>query len=205
MNLPLIAFYLFGAIAVASSLMVVTAQNAVRAVLALVLTFFAMSGTWMLVHAEFLALVLILVYVGAVMTLFLFVVMMLNLRGDTIKYYAVKQAPLLFLTLLTFLGLLYLAASHNILQDGLMLQPLEKAVGYSNTQALGTVLYTDYILAFELAGVLLMLAIIAAITLTHRPPRFGKRQDVPTQIAVNRDDRVRLVKMAPEKQEEFHS
>ena len=197
-NFPLMTFEIFAVIAIASAFAAVMAQNAVRAVLALVVTFFAMSVIWLLAHAEFLALVLVLVYVGAVMTLFLFVLMMLNLKLPSMKGALVRQLPMLVLMLVAFIGLLYVAANHNTIGTDLIVKSAEKAGEYSNTKALGTILYIDYVLAFEVAGALLLLAIIAAITLTHQPTRMAKRQEVRDQISVRREDRVRLVSMPSE-------
>lgn len=199
LNFPLIVFEIFAVITIASATMVVLAQNPVRAVLSLVLCFFSSSVLWLLAHAEFLALILVLVYVGAVMTLFLFVVMMMNLQKETIKLYLVRQVPILILTLFTFLGLLLIATNYNELGVQLQINAMSKADAYSNTKVLGTVLYVDYILAFEVAGALLLLSIIAAITLAHQPTRAPKTQNVREQISVRREDRVKLVSMPVEK------
>jgi NADH-quinone oxidoreductase subunit J len=211
--LPQIIFYVFSAIAVFSALMVVTQNNPVRCVLFLVLTFFACSVLWILVHAEFLALILVLVYVGAVMTLFLFVIMMLNIDIESMRSHYLRYLPfgLIIVALLT--GLLLVAVpndafnsavqlSNNVVQqveDSMVLIGVDTTKPLSNTESLGLVLYTNYVLAFELAAVILLVSIVAAITLVHRKPHRSKQQDIVRQIMTRREDRVRLVKMKSEK------
>lgn len=190
--LPQVIFYVFAGLAVFSALMVVTQNNPVRCVLFLVLTFFASSILWMLAHAEFLALILVLVYVGAVMTLFLFVVMMLNIDVESMRSHFMRYLPfgLIIVALLT--GLLLVAVPTGSFEN-----QVERSLGAVNTlpdtQALGLVLYTDYVLAFELAAVILLVAIIAAITLAHRAPKHSKQQDVVGQIMTRSKDRIKLV------------
>jgi NADH-quinone oxidoreductase subunit J len=209
-------FYVFAAITVGSALMVITQNNPVRCVLFLVLTFITSAGLWILAEAEFLALILILVYVGAVMTLFLFVVMMLNIDVESMKSHFRRYLPfgLILVALLT--GLLMVAippgtfksnletqqnattlASQQGTTSELKSEPL--LVDASNTEALGLVLYTDYFLAFELAAVLLLVAIVSAITLVHRGARRSKRQDIKQQIMTRSIDRVEIVSMKAEK------
>lgn len=204
-------FYVAAGLAIGSALMVITQNNPVRCVLFLVLTFFASAILWILVQAEFLALILILVYVGAVMTLFLFVVMMLNIDVESMKSHFVRYLPfgLLFVALLT--GLLMMSipmtsfkspieVKSTVLATNSQLQ-IEGNVSQatiSNTEALGLVLYTDYFLAFELAAVLLLVAIISAVTLVHRNLIRSKRQDIRQQIMTSRDDRVTLINMKSE-------
>jgi len=189
-------FTIFATVAIGSGLMVVTQRNPVRSALFLVLTFFACSGIWILAHAEFLALVLILVYVGAVMTLFLFVVMMLNIDVATVKGGLLRHLPMGIFIVALLVGLMFMALrpeyfSHIKASPGLV-------NGLTNTQALGMLLYTHYVYPFILAGVLLLVAIIAAISLSHRPPRNCKTQQTVAQIRVRREDCVRLVKMKAE-------
>ena len=187
-------FYLFAAIAVGSGISVITARNPVRSVLSLVVTFFAMSGVWMILHAEFLSLILLLVYVGAVMTLFLFVVMMLNIDREQQRGGFVKYLPfgLLLMVLLVAVMLTAIGPSNF---SALQMPPLADA-DFSNLTALGDVLYTEYAYPFEIAGVILLAAIIASITLTHRGPVRRKVQSVEEQVAVRREDAFRIVKMA---------
>jgi NADH-quinone oxidoreductase subunit J len=204
-------FYVFAAIAILAALMVITQNNPVRCVLFLVLTFFASSVLWMLASAEFLALILVLVYVGAVMTLFLFVVMMLNIDTESIKAHMTKYLPfgLILVALLT--GLLLVAVPEGSFKNGVenaavaqMEQStsenkFEPKVQLSNTEQIGIALYTDYVFAFEIAAVLLLVAIISAITLAHRKTIRSKRQSIIKQIMTRREDRVELIKMKSEK------
>ncbi|MCC5014661.1 MULTISPECIES: NADH-quinone oxidoreductase subunit J [Legionella] len=211
-----IVFYVFAGLSILSALMVITQNNPVRCVLFLVLTFFASSVLWILVEAEFLALILVLVYVGAVMTLFLFVVMMLNIDTESMKAHFVRYLPfgLILVALLT--GLLLVAVPEDtfktdVEQPALMSAQtgssttidesngVEPAKALSNTEKIGMVLYTDYVFAFEIAAVLLLVAIISAITLAHRGAIRSKRQNIVGQIMTRREDRVKLVKMKPEK------
>jgi NADH-quinone oxidoreductase subunit J len=206
-----VIFYIFAAIAVGSALMVITQNNPVRCVLFLVLTFFASAALWILAQAEFLALILVLVYVGAVMTLFLFVVMMLNIDVESMKTHFKRYLPfgLILVALLT--GLLMVATPEGSFKPRVEVQQNtfasstpgfgsnSQAAASSNTEALGMVLYTDYFLAFELAAVLLLVAIVSAITLVHRGPRHSKTQDIKKQIMTQSSDRVKLVSMKAEK------
>lgn len=213
-----VIFYIFAAIAVGSALMVISQNNPVRCVLFLVLTFFASSILWILMEAEFLALILVLVYVGAVMTLFLFVVMMLNIDLESMKSHFIRYLPfgLILVALLT--GLLMVAipadsfkpamatgTNTNIPGSLLLDAPVQNTVmdpqpeQLSNTEALGMVLYTDYFLAFELAAVILLVAIVSAITLVHRGAVRSRRQDITQQIMTRSEDRVTLISMKSEK------
>jgi NADH-quinone oxidoreductase subunit J len=209
-------FYVFAALTVGSALLAVTQSNPVRCVLFLVFTFFTSSVLWILAEAEFLALILVLVYVGAVMTLFLFVVMMLNIDVESVKGQLKRYLPLGLIIVALFIALLMKAIPEGSLKSNVetkpvvasaTLQPAEESqqkpepilVEASNTEALGMVLYTDYFLAFELAAVLLLVAIVSAITLVHRGARYSKRQDVKQQIMTRRSDRVELVTMKAEK------
>lgn len=193
-----VVFYVFAGLTVLSAIMVVTQANPVRCVLFLVFCFFTSSVLWMMVQAEFLALVLVLVYVGAVMTLFLFVVMMLNIEVEVLKTHLLRWLPVGLLMTAALVGLLYVS-----LPDGLFntdaLRATQQAITQSDTQAIGMVLYTRYLLAFELAAVLLLVAIIAAITLVHRPAIGTKRQSIRDQIMVDPKDRLTLVSMSVER------
>ena len=189
-----IVFYLFAGLTILAAIMVVTQSNPVRCVLALVLCFFTSSVLWLMVHAEFLALVLVLVYVGAVMTLFLFMVMMLNIDVEISKTHLLRWLPLGLAIVALLVGLLYIALPHQFLQMDAFANGL-KPSALSDTQAIGMVLYTHYTLAFELAAVLLLVAIVASITLVHAPGQGSKRQSIRNQIMVDPKDRLTLVSM----------
>lgn len=200
MTVQLLTFYLFASIAIASAAMVVVGRNPVHSALSLVLCFFCCSGLWILAHAEFLALILILVYVGAVMTLFLFVIMMLNIDLETIRSKLVSYVVVGGFTITLLLVLMFAALRPENFSFGLLENAQMHTKDYSNIRDLGLVLYTQYAYAFEIAGELLLVAIISAICLSHRGPRNCKSQRPQDQINVRRDDRVRLVKMTAEKQ-----
>lgn len=194
-----IIFYAFAGLTVLAAFSAVIQRNPVHCVLFLVLTFFGSAGVWLLAHAEFLALILVLVYVGAVMTLFLFVVMMLNIDTELMKTTFRRYLPWAMLGTALFVGLLIQAIPTN---SQLLGSVGVHAPAASNTEALGMVIYTHDILAFEMAAMILLVAIVAAITLTHRVPRPGKRQHVVSQIMTRREDRVSLIRMKSEKSEE---
>lgn len=190
-----IVFYIFASIAVCSAIAVITARNPVRSVLSLVVTFVAMSVVWMMLRAEFLSLILVLVYVGAVMTLFLFVVMMLNIDKESHAGGFVRYAYVGLIILLLVTGLIIAAlGAPDVGMISMPLPPAE-AADYSDTKTLGMLLFTEYVYPFEVAGVLLLAAIVAAITLAHRRPKGRKIQMPSEQIAVRPEDRVRLIKM----------
>ena len=192
-------FYFFATVLIAAALGVIFSRNPVHAVMLLVLAFFQSAVLWLLIEVEFLALVLVLVYVGAVMVLFLFVVMMLDINVEKEEGGYARYLPL------------------GLLVAGLMVTELIQVIwvrgntdttvgtfaatpeGYSNTKALGSVLYTEHVYAFEIAAVILLLAIIAAITLTMRKRPGLKLQNISAQVAVKAKDRVRIVKMESEK------
>jgi NADH-quinone oxidoreductase subunit J len=191
-------FFLFAFIAIGSALAVITVRNPVHSVLSLVITFFAMAGIWMMLRAEFLSLILLLVYVGAVMTLFLFVVMMLNIDTEGKHTGFVKYLPAGIIIILLLMGFTIAAVGPHYFGLAQMPVPEAFAADYSNTHQLASFLYTDYAYPFEIAGVLLLAAMIAAITLAHRGPVRRKVQKVSAQIAVRPEDRVRLIKMPSE-------
>jgi NADH-quinone oxidoreductase subunit J len=196
-----ITFYIFGAILLFAAARVITVRNPVHAALFLVLAFFTAAEIWLLLRAEFLAIALVLVYVGAVMVLFLFVVMMLDINLDRLREGFWHHLP-------TALGVAFLLLVEAVIVlggrfFGLAALPVPGAPGpgYSNTKEIGRVVYTDYIYPFELSAVLLLVAIIAAIALTLRRRTDTKAQDPAQQVLVRREDRVRLVSMPAEKEE----
>jgi NADH-quinone oxidoreductase subunit J len=190
-----ILFYAFSAVLVAAALGVVVTRNPVHSALCLVLAFFSSAAIWLLIEAEFLAIVLVLVYVGAVMVLFLFVVMMLDVNVEEMRRGFTRYAWLgwlvAFLVIAQIVGVVWFRGLGVDATVGAAPLPAD----YSNTRALGEVLYTQYVYPFELAAVLLLVAIVAAIALTLRRRVGLKPQDVAKQVAVRREDRVRLVKM----------
>jgi NADH-quinone oxidoreductase subunit J len=193
-------FYVFGAILVAASLAVITARNPVYSALALVMCFVTSAAIWLLLEAEFLAVVLVLVYVGAVMVLFLFVVMMLDINLAELRQGFTRFAWLGWLTALAVIveivGVVWARGGLGIdASRGALPAP----AGYSNTLELGRVLYTRYAYPLELAAMLLLVAIVAAIALTMRHRPGLKYQDVSRQVAVRREQRLRIVKMDAEK------
>jgi NADH-quinone oxidoreductase subunit J len=196
-----ISFYIFGAILLFAAARVVTVRNPVHAALFLVLAFFTAAEIWLLLRAEFLAIALVLVYVGAVMVLFLFVVMMLDINLDRLREGFWHHLPLgLAVAFVMFVETVIVLGGRFF---GLASLPVPGAAGpgYSNTKEIGRVVYTDYIYPFELSAVLLLVAIIAAIALTLRRRIDTKAQDPAQQVLVKRKDRVRLVSMPAEKEE----
>ncbi len=190
-----ILFYFFSAVLMGAALGVIFSRNPVHAVMFLVLAFFQSAVLWLLAEAEFLAIVLVLVYVGAVMVLFLFVVMMLDINVERVTGGFAKYLPLGILVaglMVTELALIIWGQGSGAdLSGGFVAMP----EGYSNTEALGAVLYTEHVYAFEIAAVILLLAIVAAITLTMRKRPGLKQQNIANQVAVRAEDRVRIVKM----------
>ena len=201
MSFQTVVFYGFAAILVLAALRVVTSRNPVHAALWLVLSFFSAAGVWMLLQAEFLAIALVLVYVGAVMVLFLFVVMMLDVNFDKMREgfrgYIPVGATVGFLIFVEMV----LALIGGYLPAGATPSPGQTGTGYSNTSALGRQIYTDYAFPFEIAAVILLVAIIAAIALTHRTRRETKYQNPNEQVKVRRADRLRMIDMPVEKRE----
>ena len=191
-------FYLFSAVMLFAALRVITARNPVHAALYLVLAFFQASGIWMLLKAEFLSITLVLVYVGAVMVLFLFVVMMIDINLDALKQGFWNHFPLA-----ASIGAVLALELASVLMGGFRsVQVVAETVApagtqYSNTKELGLVLYTDYLYALEIAAVILLVAIVAAIALTMRERKDTKAQNPGEQVKVKAKDRLRLVKMDP--------
>jgi NADH-quinone oxidoreductase subunit J len=194
-----LVFYAFAGILLFAALRVITARNPVHSVLFLVLAFSSGAALWLLLEAEFLAIALILVYVGAVMVLFLFVVMMLDINLDRLREgYWDYLVPGLAVAgvMVVEMGLVLLGRNLGLLR---IQAPVPKPAGYSNTKALGQVLYTDYVYPFEIAAVILLVAIVAAIALTLRRRKDSKYQDPARQVAVRKQDRIRIVTMPAEK------
>jgi len=188
-------FYAFAGLLVISALRVVTARNPVHAALFLVLAFFCASGLWMLLKAEFLSLALILVYVGAVMVLFLFVVMMLDLDLEHLRRDYKKFLPVAFLMGAVIVLELSIVLIRSFVGTNAPVQPMLEEMSSNNTHALGMLIFVDYVYAFEVAGVILLVAIIAAVALTLRNRKDTKTQNISQQVNVNSADRMRIVKM----------
>ena len=194
-------FYFFAAVLFGAALGVIFSRNPVHAIMFLVLAFFQSAVLWLLAEAEFLALVLVLVYVGAVMVLFLFVVMMLDINVERVRGGLTRYAPfgLLIAALMVFelVQIIWVRSSGGSSLGGFQPTP----DGYSNTEALGAILYTEHVYAFEIAAVILLLAIVAAITLTMRKRPGLKVQNISEQVSVKAADRIRIVKMKSEKRQ----
>jgi NADH-quinone oxidoreductase subunit J len=193
-----VVFYTLAAILLFAGLRVITTRNPVYAALHLVLAFFTAAGIWLLLEAEFLAIVLVLVYVGAVMVLFLFVVMMLDINLDRLREGFWSALPVaLPVGGLMAVEMVMIVGVRNFGVDKVA-APTPHPAGYSNTAELGRVLYTDYLLPFELASVVLLVAIVAAIALTLRDRKDSKSMDPAKQVLVKKADRIRIVKMQAE-------
>jgi NADH-quinone oxidoreductase subunit J len=197
----IILFYVFAAVLLAAALGVVFSKNPVHSVMLLVLTFFNSAVLWLMAEAEFLAIVLVLVYVGAVMVLFLFVVMMLEVNVEAVKRGMTRYAwPAVAIALIMAIELIQLIWLRSGIGEGPGIFQTHPQ-GYSNTKELGAVLYTEHVYAFEIAAVILLLAIVAAITLTMRKRPGLKQQNISQQVAVRAKDRVRVVKMDSEERQ----
>ncbi len=200
MDFQTLIFYFLSTVLVLASLRVITAKNPVHAALFLVLAFFTAGGIWMLLHAEFLAIALVLVYVGAVMVLFLFVVMMLDINLERIRQGFWSYLPVGALIGILMLVEMVVVLGGRYFSTESMPPPSGFENGYSNTKELGRLIYTDYVYPSELASIVLLLAMIAAVALTLRKRKDVKKVDPAVQIAVRRDDRVRIVSMNAEKE-----
>jgi NADH-quinone oxidoreductase subunit J len=202
MNYTSVLFYVFSAVLLFAAFRVITARNAVHAALYLVLAFFQSSGIWMLLKAEFLSITLVLVYVGAVMVLFLFVVMMLDIDIDAMRKGFWNHFPLaatLGAVIALELAAVLLGTFRSTSAPSTPNPVAMVAAGDSNTQSLGIALYTHYIYPVEIAAVLLLVAIVAAIALTLRARKDVKGQNVADQVRVRAKDRLQIVKVAPVK------
>jgi len=197
MNFETVVFYVFAALTVFAALRVITARNPVHAALFLVLAFFSMAGIWILLEAEFLAITLVLVYVGAVMVLFLFVVMMLDINLVRMREGLWRWVPFgaVLAGLLVF-EMVWVLGSSDVSGGK---ATVKHAADYSNTKELGRLIYTEYVYPFEIAAAILLVAMVAAIALTSRRRKDAKSQVIPDQIAVSKADRLRLIKMPAEK------
>ena len=198
MNIETLVFYLFAALSVFAAVRVITARNPVHAALFLVLAFFSMAGIWLLLEAEFLAITLVLVYVGAVMVLFLFVVMMLDVDLVKLREGFWRWFPFGVVLAAAMVGeMVWVLGGRQTAETGANI--VKHAADYSNTKELGRLIYTDYVYPFELAAVLLLVAIVAAIALTLRHRRTAKKQDPSKQVMVKSKDRLRIISMPSSK------
>ncbi len=193
-----IVFYGFAGFLIFSASMVITIRNPVLAALFLVLAFFSSAAIWLILEAEFLAIALVLIYVGAVMILFLFVVMMLDVNLAPLREGFIKYLPVGVSFALMMMITMGLAVGSGYFDTEQFTPLVKHGPGYSNTAELGLALYTNYLYPFEIAGAILLVAIIAAISLTMRKPRSDKAQKPERQVAVKKKDRLRLIKMKSE-------
>ena len=201
MSFNTLVFYMFAAITVLAALRVITARNPVHAALFLVLAFCSSAGIWMLLEAEFLAITLVLVYVGAVMVLFLFVVMMLDINLEQLREGFWRWFPFgAVLAVIMVFQMIWVLGNRQTAETGA--QVVKHAANYSNTKELGRLIYTDYVYPFELAAVLLLVAIVAAIALTLRRRKDVKSQEPNKQVLVKKADRLRIVSGVAEGKED---
>ena len=198
-SLPLVLFYVFSLVMVSSAIMVISSRNPIYSALFLVLTFFTAAALWILLQVEFLAIALIVVYVGAVMVLFLFVVMMLDINLVPMQEGFIRYLPVgITVAIVMAAELLLVVWAKGRLGTDQFPTPPARDLDYSNTQAVGEWMYTQFLLPFEVAGLILLVAIVAAIALTLRRRTNSKAQTPNSQVRVKRDERVRLVKMKSE-------
>ncbi len=191
-------FYVFGLILIGAASMVITRKNPVQAAMFLILSFVSCSALWLLLEAEFLAIVLVLVYVGAVMVLFLFVIMMLDINTAIVKSRFMNHLPLGALLFFTMLIEMILVMTNQYFRSPHFTAPVPKIASYSNTEALGKVLYTEYMYPFEIAAVILVIGIIAAIGLTLRKRTDTKKQEPAQQILATKANRLKIIKIDAE-------
>tara|TARA_B100001105_G_scaffold114474_1_gene91714 strand:- start:576 stop:1178 length:603 start_codon:yes stop_codon:yes gene_type:complete len=194
MSIELIIFFVFSSLLIISAIGVVTVNNPVKSAIYLVFAFFTSAVLWLLLNAEFLAIILILVYVGAVMVLFLFVVMMLDINISELKEGFVNYFPIGFIVflittvmLITFFQTQFVDVDKNIINE-------IKIIGDDNTKNLGYLLYTEYILAVEISAIILLLGIVSAITLTHQKNPANKYQIPSEQVNIKKEDRIKIIK-----------
>ena len=196
MTAALLSFYIFSTVILLSSLMVITTKNPVHSVLFLILSFFNGAGLFVILHAEFLAMILIIVYVGAVAVLFLFVVMMLDFKISIEKNNVLQYLPIGFFVGLVFVSELIIVLINtklDLTNIQILVNPMNKFENLTNTEAIGSVLYTDYILYFQLSGVILLVAMIGSIVLTLRDRDGVKRQSIQSQLDRNYKSSITLV------------
>ncbi|MEJ2385247.1 MAG: NADH-quinone oxidoreductase subunit J [Xanthomonadales bacterium] len=194
-----IVFYVFSLIMLGAAVAVISVRNPVYAALCLVLAFFSAAAIWLLLEVEFLAIILVLVYVGAVMVLFLFVVMMLDINLEPLRAGFARYLPAgIFVALLMAVEFLLVLWTKGRFDENAFPTPPPNTADYSNTAALGERLFANHLLAFEVAGVILLVAIVAAVSLTLRKRTGSHRQNPSLQVRVRKDERVRLVKMKTE-------
>ena len=197
--IELVVFYIFGALLLGAATMVVVMRNPVHAALFLVLAFFCSAAIWLLLQAEFLAIALVLVYVGAVMVLFLFVVMMLDINMVTIREGFARYLPFgLVVAVLMMVAMGMVVSSEYFLSDPFSTFQIVSA-DYRNTEELGLTLYTEYLYQFEIAGAILLVAIVAAISLSMSKAKVTKAKDPADQVTVKKQDRLRVINMDAEK------
>ncbi len=193
-----VVFYVFSALLITAAVMVISSRNPVHAILFLVLAFFASAVLWMLLQAEFLSLVLIFVYVGAVMTLFLFVVMMLNVDLSGMREKFVRYLPYGFVVMVLLVGTMLLVIGPQHLKEASVL-PTQYPADYSNTKAMGMLLFTHYLYPFEIAALILLVAIISAISLAFHGRKPGKKaQKISEQLKARKKDRLRIIDIKTE-------
>ena len=185
MTAPVLSFYIFSAVILLSALMVISSRNPVHSVLFLILAFFNAAGLFVILHAEFLAMILIIVYVGAVAVLFLFVVMMLDFKASLEKSNILQYMPIGIFVGIVFISELIIVLINTKLElknIQILTNPLSNFENLTNTEAIGSVLYTDYILYFQVSGIILLVAMVGSIVLTLRDREGVKRQSIPQQI-----------------------
>ena len=197
MEFSSILFYVFSFFFIASSIMMITSRNTAKAALFLILTFFSSASLWLLLEAEFLAITLILIYVGAVMVLFMFVIKMLDTDKSTLKAQFTRYLPLGILVSIVVIAQMVLVLNAGQFDISVTGVPEKHDASYSNITAIAEQLYTIYVYPFELAAILLLIAIIAAITLVHRNESKSKKQNISEQINVQAKDRMRIASIKP--------